>query len=226
MFRDLDASVQVVAAQSTGFQFGFEIEMNETDLPVTFRSQHMMNCSDSALLIIDFQAKLVPMIQGHERIQWNIRRLIDGAIALGVHISATEQYPQGLGRTVQPILEALANAGVAELPAKTMFSCRELSTAIAELRSAGIRKVLLAGIETHVCVAQTGFDFLADGFSVYLAIDAIGSRHPLDHETAIRRLENAGATPTTTEAALFEWCERAGTESFKRISQLVRQTPP
>jgi isochorismate hydrolase len=139
---------------------------------------------------------------------------------------ATEQYPQGLGKTVPPILAALHGAGLEQLPAKTMFSCRECVAAIAELKAAGIQNVLLAGIETHVCVAQTGFDLLADGFSVFLAVDAIGSRQSLDHEIAVRRLENAGANPTTTEAALFEWCERAGSESFKRISKLVRQLPP
>jgi nicotinamidase-related amidase len=192
----------------------------------TFRSQYLMNCHDTALLIVDFQEKLVPLIQDHQRVQWNIQRLIEGAHTLGVRIVATEQYPQGLGKTVPIVLDALKNAGVADLPAKTMFSCRQCRDAIASLRVSGIQKILIAGIETHVCVAQTGFDLLAEGFSIYLAVDAVGSRHAKDHQIAIGRLENAGATPTTTEAALFEWCETADNVGFKRISQLIRQSSP
>jgi nicotinamidase-related amidase len=190
----------------------------------TFRSPHLMNPRDSALLIIDFQEKLVPKIINYLTIQWNLKRLIAGANILGVRTVATEQYPHGLGPTAIPIRAALDAVGVGPLPSKTMFSCRECVSALSSLKQQGIEKILLAGIETHVCVAQTGLDLMADGFSVYLALDAVGSRNQLDHETAIRRLENSGAIPTTTEAVLFEWCERAGSESFKQISQLVRQT--
>jgi nicotinamidase-related amidase len=86
--------------------------------------------------------------------------------------------------------------------------------------------VLVSGIETHVCVQQTVFDLLAEGFRVYLAVDALGTRHASDHDTALRRMDSAGATLTTTEAALFEWCQVAGTPEFKQISQLVREAAP
>lgn len=194
------------------------------DLP--FRSPHLMNVHDSALVIIDFQEKLVPKISGFQRIEWNLQRLINAANILRVPIRVTEQYPQGLGKTVSTILDVLGSVPTDPIPAKTMFSCRECIREFASLKAQGVYKILLSGIETHVCVAQTAFDLMADGFSVYLALDAIGSRGQLDHETAIRRMENAGAIPTTTEAALFEWCEKAGSESFKQISQLVRQSPP
>jgi nicotinamidase-related amidase len=84
--------------------------------------------------------------------------------------------------------------------------------------------VLVAGIEAHVCVQQTVLDLLAEGFRVYVAADAIGSRHAIDLDIALRRLEASGAVLTTTEAALFEWCEVAGTPEFKQISALVRET--
>ena len=90
-------------------------------------------------------------------------------------------------------------------------------------RDRGIGKILLAGIEAHVCVQQTALDLLADGYRVYLAVDAIGARHEIDYAIALRRLESSGATLTTTEAALFEWCEAAGTPEFKQISALVRE---
>jgi nicotinamidase-related amidase len=76
-----------------------------------------------------------------------------------------------------------------------------------------------------VCVQQTVLDLLASGLRVYVAVDATASRFGIDYETALRRMESQGATLTTAEAALFEWCEVAGTPEFKQISRLVRQTP-
>ena len=183
------------------------------------RSPLLMNREDTALLIIDVQEKLLPHIRDHERITFNLSRLIRGANALGVDVRATEQYPKGLGATVPEI------AGLIEstIPEKTMFSCRECETLIRDFQAAGKQNVVLAGMETHVCVAQTALDYFAAGFNVFLCVDAIGSRFEIDHMTALRRLEYSGITPTTTEAALFEWCERAGSAEFKVISQLARE---
>ena len=183
------------------------------------RSPLLMNRDDSALLVIDVQARLLPSIDQHERLVFNIRRLIEGAKQLGVRVAATEQYPKGLGGTT----EELANLLPAAIPEKLMFSCRECEQLIDEFDSSGISKILLTGIETHVCVAQTAFDLLAAGFDVYVCVDAVGSRNEIDYLTAIRRMEAAGVTPTTTEAALFEWCEVAGSAEFKAISKLVQE---
>lgn len=86
--------------------------------------------------------------------------------------------------------------------------------------------MLVCGIEAHVCVQQTVLDLLADGWRVYIAADAVGSRFDVDYRIALERMDSAGATLTTTEAALFEWCEAAGTPEFKQISQLVRESAP
>ena len=94
------------------------------------------------------------------------------------------------------------------------------------LRGRGIHKILVCGIEAHVCVAQTVFDLMADGWSVYVAVDAIGSRFEIDSRTAGQRMDSGGAVITTTEAAMFEWCEVAGTPEFKEISRLARETGP
>jgi nicotinamidase-related amidase len=75
-------------------------------------------------------------------------------------------------------------------------------------------------------VQQTVLDLLADGYRTFVAVDAVGSRHSLDHDTALRRMDSAGATLTTVESALFEWCEDAGTPEFKQISALVREGGP
>ena len=93
-------------------------------------------------------------------------------------------------------------------------------------REDGRYRVLVCGIETHVCVLQTALDVIAGGFETYLAADAVSARQRIDHETALRRMESAGVVLTTTEAAMFEWCRIAGTPEFKQISALVKELPP
>jgi nicotinamidase-related amidase len=183
------------------------------------RSPELMNRDDAALLVVDMQARLLPLIAGHERVTWNIRRLIDGAKILGVPVAATEQYPQGLGPTTPELAARLEN-----IPAKTAFSCGECGEIFTAWRDQGRWKILVCGIETHVCVSQTVHDLLGEGFRVYVAADAVAARGQFDHEIALRRMDSAGATLTTAEAALFEWCGRAGTPEFKQISQLVKET--
>ena len=93
-------------------------------------------------------------------------------------------------------------------------------------QSLGPRKWLVCGIEVHVCVQQTVLDLLAEGLRIYLVADAIGSCVKFDYEIALRRLESSGATLTTTEAALFEWCQDSKLPAFKQISQMIRESPP
>ncbi len=185
------------------------------------RSPLLMGPANSALLIIDIQEKLLPLIRGRSRLVWNARRLIDGAAILEIPVAVTEQYPRGLGATVAELASRLP------APAeKLRFSCSECASIFEQWKSAGRFKIAIAGIETHVCVQQTALDLIADGFDVYLCVDALGTRHAIDHDVALRRLESSGATLTTCEAALFEWCQQAGTDSFRSISQLVRESPP
>ena len=106
------------------------------------------------------------------------------------------------------------------------FSCGECGEIFTAWRDKGIWKVLVCGIETHVCVGQTVHDLLGEGFRVYVAADAVAARGHFDHDIALRRMDSSGATLTTTEAALFEWCSAAGTPEFKQISQLVKESPP
>lgn len=193
--------------------------MTEPELPE--RSPLLMSPRDTALVVVDVQGKLITLVPEYRRIVWNIRRLLDGAAILGVERLGTEQYPQGLGPTVPELAERLPDPPESKL-AFSAGGCANL----ARLRDSGVSRVLLAGIETHVCIQQTALDLLAAGYQVYLAVDAVGARHPVDHATALGRLESAGATLTTTEAALFEWCIRAGTPEFKQISQLVREPAP
>jgi nicotinamidase-related amidase len=185
------------------------------------RSPELMNRDDSALLVVDMQARLLPLIAEHKRVTWNVGRLIDGAKILGVPIAATEQYPQGLGPTAPELAERLG-----AIPAKLAFSCGECADIFTGWRDQGIWKILVCGIETHVCVGQTVHDLLGEGFRVYVAADAVAARGHIDHDIALRRMDSAGATLTTTEAALFEWCGRAGSPEFKQLSQLIKQPMP
>jgi nicotinamidase-related amidase len=192
--------------------------MND-DLPI--QSPELMSPGDTALVVVDVQGKLVSLIPGHQQIVFNIGRLLEAAHTLGLLRLATEQYPQGLGPTVAELAQRLG-----EIPDKQSFSCLGCQPFAQALADSGVAKVLLAGIEAHVCVQQTALDLLAAGYRVYLAVDATGSRHPVDYEIALRRMEASGAVLTTTEAAMFEWCRTSGRSEFKAISQLVRQQAP
>jgi nicotinamidase-related amidase len=191
--------------------------MNEHDsLP---RSPELMSRDDTALLVVDLQERLMPAVADSGRIVWNVRRLMDAAAALGLPVAATEQYPKGLGPTVAELAERLG-----ELPAKMTFSCGGCGAIFHNLRQRGCSKILVCGIEAHVCVQQTVLDLLADGWRVYVAVDAVGSRFERDYQTALRRMDSAGAVLTTVEAAMFEWCQTAETPEFKQISRLARET--
>jgi nicotinamidase-related amidase len=185
------------------------------------RSPELMSAGNTALLVVDVQERLVRAIASQEGVVWNIRRLIDGAKVLGLPVVGTEQYPQGLGPTVPELADRLG-----PVPSKLTFSCGGCPEIFDTLRAAGKFNLLVCGIETHVCVQQTVLDLLADGWRTYVAVDAVGSRFNVDHQSALRRMESSGATLTTTEAALFEWCEVAGTPQFKQISRLAREEGP
>jgi nicotinamidase-related amidase len=191
---------------------------NQRSLP---SSPELMSPADTGLLVVDVQEKLLAAIPTGRRLVWNIRRLVDGAKILSMPVAATEQYPKGLGPTAP---ELAAQFGV--IRSKLTFSCGGCPEIFQDFQSRGVRKILITGIEAHVCVQQTVLDLLADGWSVYVAVDAVGSRFEIDCRTAIERMDSAGATLTTAEAALFEWCRVAGTPEFKQISRLAQKAAP
>lgn len=170
-----------------------------------------------SLLVVDVQEKLMPAIRDRDRLLANVVRLVRAAGLLGLTTFATEQYPRGLGPTV-PELAGL----IPDPTSKTTFHCCGAPGLVEGLSSRGVRHVTLAGIEAHVCVAQTALELLRLGYAVQVPADAVGSRFAIDHEFALRRLERAGAVVTTTESALFEWTEDAGHPRFKEISALVK----
>jgi nicotinamidase-related amidase len=176
-----------------------------------------MSALDTGLLVIDVQEKLVPKIAGAAGLVRNIAFLLDVAKLLDVPVQATEQYPRGLGSTVAELLPRLP-----QRPEKTAFSSCAVAEVVTTFHRLARPKLVLTGIETHVCVLHTALDLLAADFRVFLPVDAIGARYRIDHDTALRRLEQAGAVLTTTEGCAFEWMGGANHPQFKEVSRLVQ----
>jgi nicotinamidase-related amidase len=139
-------------------------------------------------------------------------KLLEGARVLGVPALASEQYPKGLGHTA-------AEVGLRDEPRieKTVFSAARAEGFALDGRD----QAIVCGIETHVCVSQTVQDLLTRGVEVHVPADAVGSRHELDYQRGLERLERAGAIVSTVETVLFELLERAGTPEFKQVQQLI-----
>lgn len=175
----------------------------------------LLIAASSQLVVIDVQERLLPVIQHQESIAANIRFLLDAAAMMQVPAVITEQYPKGLGRTVERLRNHAATVATIE---KLRFSAAD------ELLNTGVTatQVVLAGIESHICVQQTALELRHRGMQVLVAANCIGSRHAEDSLRAIDRMDRAGIVISTAEAIAFEWCERAGTERFKTLIRLVR----
>ena len=182
------------------------------------RPTQRLTAPHGALLVIDVQEKLVAAVADAPKAVANALRLIRGAEILGIPTQATEQYPRGLGPTVPAIAERLPDR-----PVKAAFSCASSPSVLEQYYGRQVRHVTLAGLEAHVCVAQTALDLMDLGFRVQVVADAVASRSPFDRDAALRRLEAAGAVISTTEAVLFEWCETSDRPEFKAISALVKE---
>lgn len=169
----------------------------------------------SMLCVVDVQERLVPAMADAAVVVDRCRRLVGAARLLGVPIVVTEQYRKGLGPTVAEL------AGLLPPPLeKLSFSCCG-ADGFGAMIPESVGQIVLCGLETHVCVAQTALDLLAAGYAVFLAVDAITSRHAIDRDVALRRLEAAGAVSTTSEAILFEWCRAASHPQFQAVRTLV-----
>jgi nicotinamidase-related amidase len=180
----------------------------------------LLDRARSALVLIDFQERLFPHVCEHERVASRVDLLIFAATLLHVPIVLTEQYPKGLGRTIEEIRQALPEIQPLE---KMDFSCVPAPGFRERLSSLGRDQIVLAGIETHICVAQTALDLASQGEYVYVVADATASRRSLDAQTALQRLDRNGLTIITAESVVFEWLRRAGTEEFKALQPKLKE---
>ena len=173
----------------------------------------------TAILVIDFQERFLPVIPDAEKIQANLVLLAKAARILNIPLLVTEQYPKGLGPTVTALAAELGSAQRIE---KTSFSCFGEDAFADNLGRTGVDTLILGGVEAHVCVAQTALGALDKGYRVHILADAVGSRNPEHARIALERLRDAGAVISCTEMALFELLGKAGTPEFKQIQSLIK----
>jgi len=180
----------------------------------------LLEQGSATLLVIDVQDRINAVMadQGHLP---RIEVLVEGCRELEVPVLASEQYPQGLGPTVESLASILGGTP----PGKLTFSCARDDSLRKEIEDSGRNQIIVTGIETHVCVLQTAFDLLGLGFEVFVPHDAVNSRRPADKEWALHRMAAAGATITATESALFELLERCDTAAFKTVAKLIKRIP-
>ncbi|MCB5208139.1 isochorismatase family protein [Methylovorus mays] len=174
----------------------------------------------SQVVVIDVQQKLCAAMPAEEaeRVVRNIGILLQAAALLEIPRLYTEQYPQGLGPTLQALQPWLGDVPRIE---KTVFSCWQAPGFRQHLTS-DRPQVILTGMEAHICVLQTALDLQAHGHQVIVAADAVLSRLGLHRDNALQRLLQAGVIVSNTESIVFEWLGAAGSDAFKQISKLIR----
>ena len=174
------------------------------------------------LTIVDVQERLFNAMDAERRDEMvaNVKILASAARRLDVPVLVTEQYPKGLGHTLQELREALP-AGVEPLE-KVAFSCWGVESVRARLTATGARQLLLGGIEAHVCVLMSALDLLAEGYGVHVVADAVTSRTQANWRLAMAQLRQAGAVVTTTETVLFQLLRQADTDDFRELARLIR----
>lgn len=175
----------------------------------------------SMLVVIDIQERLAPAMSHLDTMLKKTGLLLEGGKLLGVDTVVTEQYPKGLGATVEAVKTHL-EMDTALILEKTAFSCFGSTEFCAQLTSLNPKTLVLCGIETHVCVLQTARDAIARGYEVVLAVDAVSSRNDTDRETALDYLRGLGVHLRTVESILFDWLKDAKHPQFKPVSKLVR----
>jgi nicotinamidase-related amidase len=182
-------------------------------------AKFILNKEDAVLLVVDIQDRLATVMKDREKVVKNSLHLIELAKMIDLPVVVTEQYPKGLGRTVQEIQAVLPAYQPIE---KTSFNCCGEPAFQAELKKLNKKQIILTGMETHICVLQTAVGLLNDGFAVHIVQDAVCSRSEENWNTGLAFVRDAGAVVTCTETVLFQLLKVAGTEAFKKISQRIK----
>lgn len=183
------------------------------------RHAKILKKESAALVIIDIQERILGAMSHPDRVVENTLKLIKGFKTLNLPIFYTEQYPKGLGETAKALQEELQGLTAIQ---KLSFSCFGADGFFQRLKDNNITQVVIAGIESHVCVMQTVLDLKANSFQVNVCADAVSSRKEIDYNTALRRMEVNEVEVTTTESVLFELLNVCGTDEFKAISKIVK----
>lgn len=180
--------------------------------------KYILSKEDTAIMIIDIQERLAPVMKYKDKVVNNTKILIQASKEMDIPIIYTEQYPKGLGHTIEELEELLENAKRFE---KTSFSAinEEVKEALVEL---GKKKVIIVGMETHVCVYQTVRDLLSNGYEVFVVSDGVASRAKNNYLNGLDLMKNMGAVIINTESIVFDLLKEAGTPEFKIMSKLIK----
>ncbi len=168
---------------------------------------------------VDVQEKLFPHILNKEELEKNLVTLVKGLKLHKIPIIVNEQYKKGIGETIPSLRELVDDYPHFE---KTTFSCCGNKDGLEAIKLINKKFVILAGIETHICVLQTALDLLEENLQPIVVTDCVNSRKQNDKDVAIQRLIQAGVIPTTYESLLFELTVNAKNPVFKEISKLVK----
>ncbi len=179
----------------------------------------MLNPMEAALLLVDFQSRLADIVDRKDLVVPNVMRLVKGSQALEIPILATVQAPEKLGAALPELTDALG--GAAFVP-KAAFSAMREPEFLVAMQQSGRSQFILAGIEAHVCVLQTGLDLLDLGYKVNVISDGVFSRTAENHDLALQRLHDAGATVSSVEMVLFDLIRTSTHPAFRTISKLVK----
>lgn len=179
----------------------------------------LMNRDDCIFIVIDYQEKLMPVMQDKQVLEDKVCRLAEGMKKLGIPHIVTQQYTKGIGETIPSVAEAI---GKFEPIDKTSFSCMRNETFVDQLEATGRRTAVVCGIESHICVQQTAIQLLGRGYNVYVPADCVSSRSMEDKIYSLTRMGEAGAVITTYESVLYELLGDAKAEEFKAISRIVK----
>lgn len=201
--------------------------MNRTgEADVGGQSRSLADRSRAVLVLVDLQERLVAAMTERDEVLPACSRLARTVALVGAPIVVTRQYPKGLGPTEPNLDEALEGlktdgATVAQVD-KTTFDCCREPVFLGVLRDTGRSQVVMAGMETHICVSQTALELLEAGYDVHVAADACCSRDRRMHEVALDRLRAAGAVVTTSESVMYELVGEAATDEFKALLRIVK----
>jgi nicotinamidase-related amidase len=180
----------------------------------------MLNVEDSILVIIDVQDRLVGASKYGNEIAENMTKLAKAADILNVPTIVTEQYPKGLGSTVENLKNSLAQSTF--ITEKTSFSAMQEPQFAQEIKTLNKKQIVIGGIETHICVLQTAAELIKEGYEVYVIKDACASRKKDEYKTGIELLKQYGAKISCVEITLFEWLKTSKHPDFKSIQALIK----
>ena len=179
----------------------------------------MLQIDDTALVIVDVQGKLAKIMHESEALLTQLEKLIQGVKVLGIPVVWLEQYPKGLEPTDEKIAQHLTEE---EPISKMVFSAYASEEFLTQLRGLDRKQLLVAGIESHICVYQTVAELLESGNEVEVVVDGVSSRTLANKEIGIEKMKSLGANVTSVEMALYELMETAKHPKFKEVSNLIK----